>query len=206
MTLRPDFTKWPRLLVVGERVTPEQAEEIILRTTTHFMTNEREFEAEVVRVLGCSMTKYGSVVLTDFRKRMNALELSYLDNHRIASCWIGGAHGWCDWDGTIGCTTYNIGKWPSFEEVDEDWSTIAKAFPFLRLRSQLVRDEGEGDVVAEWIVAEGRAVAVDVGPRIAEPTEADWREGRSEIGITIDRLQAAYVRVLRKVINIGDNG
>lgn len=78
------------------------------------------------------------------------------------SCWIGGTHGWCDWDGTIFANSFNVGKWPTVEEVEKDWQAIAAAFPFLDLRSQLLNrgsseavDEGASPVV-EFVVRNSR--------------------------------------------------
>ena len=158
-----DLTKWPRLTVVGEPVTEDQADEILIRTNNWdwIGCNDKawkqmvetcagvfgfppepswaeEFETRVDRM------RDHSYKLGEFKERMGILELSYLDNCRIESSWIGGPKGWCDWDGTIGTRNYNIGKWPSHEEVLADWEKIAQAFPYLRLNAQLWPDEGEG--------------------------------------------------------------
>lgn len=144
-------TKWPRLLVVGEPVTERQANEIIIRTTnwSGLFTNDKTWERGVSAVL----TKFGhpglghhstgwSDAVVAWQERIGALDLFYLNNNRIMSAWYGGPHGWCDWNGDIGCTTWNIGKWPSNLEVSEDWRAIAAAFPYLELRAQCVDDEG----------------------------------------------------------------
>lgn len=89
--------------------------------------------------------------------------LQYLRNNNVLSCWIGGPHGWCSWEGTIGCSNYNIGKWPTGEEVLGEWKLIAATFPTLDLRCQLMSGETceEGIVPrAEFVVSKGRARAV----------------------------------------------
>jgi hypothetical protein len=73
------------------------------------------------------------------------LDLAYLENSQILSSWIGGPHGWCNWDGNIGCNNYNIGKWPSVKMVYDEWVKIAKEFPYLTLESQLLSTETCGD-------------------------------------------------------------
>lgn len=215
------FTKWPRLIVVGDKVTEEQAEEIILRTTSYLSTNSRGFERMAAEILGIPISKYGILDMLPFRDRVGGLSLEYLGNHRIASSWIGGPHGWCDWDGHIGCSVFNIGKWPSFAEVNEEWAMIANAFPFLRLRAQLITDEGEGIVCADWDVVDGKAVARmpengtwSTHPRIAEPSEdveAEERvmrsvvidgQGHGEEGVSLERLSAAYKRLMAKRTNL----
>ena len=69
--------------------------------------------------------------------------------------------GWCDWEGNIACRNYNIGKWHTAEEVTEDWLAIAAAFPYLELRAQVITDEGEGEIAAEWAVREGDAALIE---------------------------------------------
>lgn len=149
-----DLTKWPRLLVVGEPVTARQAEEIIIRTNHWYLiTNDTRFERDIYAAAGIALRDESYVLpdavsLRDFERRHHVLSLSYLHNHRIVSSWIGGPHGWVDWDGNVGCDNYNVGKWPGRDEVLEDWEKIAEAFPYLNLRAQLLPDEGECEAPA----------------------------------------------------------
>lgn len=173
-----DLTKWPRLLVVGEPVTETQANEILVRTDDWMLLgNDREWEGIVANLAGIERDKHGTVDWGSrerFRKAMGVLELGYLENGRIYSAWIGGPKGWCDWDGTIGCSTWNIGKWPSHEAVTEDWTAIAAAFPYLDLVAQLVTDEGAGEVAGEWVVRNGEVrFDPEPGPRIRRPEVLD---------------------------------
>ena len=215
-----DLTKWPRLLVVGENVTREQANEILIRTDNWSpCTNDKAWETAV-----CALgDEYGMPVNAPWRlkpgeyserwreiearrqasrERLGILELHYLGNARIASSWFGGPHGWCDWDGNIGCSNYNIGKWPSVEEVTEDWTAIAEAFPYLSLHAQLVTDEGEGEVAATWAVREGKAALVEPAGQLA-PVRDDVEgmvfgllySADRERGVSIDRLREALAQV-----------
>jgi hypothetical protein len=202
-----DLTKWPRLLVVGEPVTHEQANDILVRTNLWMpCTNDRAWGHDIAVVLA----EHGGPVpsglwgswtgLREWNAHIRALDLHYLHNDRIASAWIGGPHGWCDWDGTIGCTSYNIGKWPTVEAVTDDWQAIAAAWPFLDLRAQLVPDEGEAGASSwEWLVNGGRVETVaDPGALIAEPTDPDfqvWNPER-ERGVSLDRLREAVAQVV----------
>lgn len=93
-----------------------------------------------------------------------ALELEHLANFQVASSYIYGVHGWCDWDGNIHAASYNIGKRPTVEEVLQEWSLIAQEFPFLDLRCQLMSGEycEYGIVpVVEFVVSQGKAQAVE---------------------------------------------
>lgn len=218
-------TKWPRLLVVGQPVTPEQADDILIRTNRWgwISTNDRQWE-QIIDIVAFQITgrpmRPNSQWLTTAAERTEAnrtyhektraweerhgiLRLNYLSNAQIASAWIGGPHGWCDWNGQIGCDNYNLGKWPSDDDITEDWTAIAEAFPYLDLTAQCLEDEGEGDPAAQWRVHAG---TVEYNPepteRITTPTNTalDYfmdtlEDGRSECGVSEGRLRAALQRV-----------
>jgi hypothetical protein len=210
------LTKWPRLIVVPEKpepVTREQANEILLRTNgSFFSVNDREWEKQVCDVLGIE-TEWkpykdgGGYWDASWKSGMawyesiGGLELHYLENSQIASAWIGGPHGWCDWDGNIGCSSWNIGKWPEAEEVTEDWEKIAAAFPYLDLHAQCVTDEGDGEVAAQWRVTDGKAALVKP---IGRFPSRDLGEGQmlarilgrhGERGVSLERLKEATGQV-----------
>lgn len=214
----PAFTKWPRLLVVGEHVTREQANEILVRTDNWSpATNDRAWEqtiddlaAEFGRPIPPKPASTPGIYLAyceamrSWEESLGILDLEYMDNVRIASAWLGGPYGWCDWDGRIGCSTYNIGKWPDEESCTADWQAVAAAFPYLNLHAQLVSDEGEGEVVAMWAVKDGKAALVEPVERLTEVSELDlsacldairgpW-SGR-ERGVSLRRLREALEQV-----------
>lgn len=213
-------TKWPRLLVVGEPVTEEQADHILIRTAyPHPFSNDHGWEATIDKLYAefgmppepgftapAEDRHHWYTDVDNWQKQVGILDLSYLHNHRIASAWLGGPYGWCDWSGAIGCSTWNIGKWPSTEDVTSDWTMIADAFPFLDLTAQLVEEEGEGELCGQWWVEGGR-VRYDDHPRqrIAEPAGLDEETVLSvvrvpasvrERGVTVDRLRLALSRVV----------
>lgn len=142
----PDLPKWPALLVYGKKITKEQAWEIILRTTNYYYLNGNDpiWNKKVYNILGLVADDIGYPTLESVRKiqeDFNVLNIEYLLNKRITSSYIGGPHGWCDWNGNIFCNSYNIGKWPYSKGIFEEWLEIAKAFPFLDLTSQLYSGE-----------------------------------------------------------------
>lgn len=164
--------KWPALIVVGENVTPQQAMEIIIRTSQFwFCCNDRVWEEELYRAMRVKLDPDRSWIRPDFQsikeaqERYGVLDLEYLTNDQIASSYVGGPHGWCDWHGIIGCNHYNIGKWPSVEIVYGEWLKIAQEFPFLKLECQLMSGEQcEEQIVplVQFSVAEGRVKCVRV--------------------------------------------
>lgn len=232
-----DLTKWPRLLVVGDPITEERADEILVRTCepSYLDCNDREWNAIVDGITRLMITgwRHEPAELRDDvagrlawhkerwaarderRRELGILNLSYLHNNRISSTWIGGPHGWCDWDGTIGCASHNVGKWPTSEEITADWTTIAAAFPFLRLTAQLISNEGgyeidgvtyPGELVGQWVVADGGVtVTEDLTDvmRVAElvdPPFTVFTPGR-ERGVEATRLRTAVERVEARMRN-----
>jgi hypothetical protein len=170
-----DLTKWPRLLVVGDPVTKEQAAEIILRTTSYLGTNDREWAKKVSKILGVKLDRIGYPELEPFCAKYNVLDMEYLGNHQIASSWIGGPHGWVNWEGEVGCDTFNLGKWPSFDAVLGEWQVIASAWPFLSLRAQLVPDEGEAlEAAVEFVVKGGEVTHHKPEALLKRPRDAQW--------------------------------
>jgi hypothetical protein len=149
--------KWPGLLVFGEPVTEDQAAEIIIRTTLWpVMSNNREKERQINNLLGLNKSYF---MTDEIMEEYRILSLNYLRNDRVSSLWVGGLNGWCDWDGHIGCNTYNIGKWPNVDEVTDDLREISRAFPFLNMSVQTLSDGiGCGDelsLTSEWKVEDG---------------------------------------------------
>ena len=180
--------KWPAFAVVGTHVTKEQAMEILIRTDNlWFSSNDREFDKQlneylfnikienagydsdtdaIKKLLGIEEGERGYwdkvfEYKNKFKEEVGIIPLGYLNNNRIVSSWIGGPHGWCDWDGNIGCRNYNIGKWPSVGDVYDEWTRIAKAFPFLELTCQLMGheagpDDGEDKPAIEFKIKAGK--------------------------------------------------
>lgn len=215
-----DLTKWPRLIVKGESVTPEQADVILVRTRYPWVSsNDKEWQREVEEALGLPDSellwkfqhetqslgmKYDwtehSRVSEAAWKRLGMIKLNYLYNECIESSWMGGPHGWCDWDGTIGCATHNVGKWPDVEELTHEWQLIAETFPFLTLDCQVVTEGGEGELAAQWHVTGGIARQVELTRLIRPIEEVPFTDvffnPMRERGVSIERLREAVARTL----------
>jgi hypothetical protein len=228
--------KWPALIVRGEKITTDQAAEIIIRTTDHLSCNSSEFvnacqsliydvqiptekidrydavTESIMEKIGADEKDWESLwkYKENKHKELGILEdLFYLGNERICSSWIGGPHGWCDWDGTIGCSNYNIGKWPTVQEVYEGWQLIAKAFPYLNLRCQLANhgaSETDGITdprpLVEFIVKDGKVKMIIPKNYITVPEFGPFiniGDRGSEIGCTLDQFFNALTMVKRKM-------
>jgi hypothetical protein len=156
-----EWPKWPKLLMVGETVKPEQAMEILIRTN-HWYMLEYNYDQDII---GETIKKFYTKTLAseyqigenkidgeDLIKKLDALELNYLENARIQSSWIGGLKGWMNWDGKLFTNNYNIGKWPTEDELIYDIKTIINTFPYLDFELQLVRQDysDSGDMEKQY--------------------------------------------------------
>jgi len=210
--------KWPAFCVVGERVTEAQAAEILIKTDLHlpdfrYASNDKQFDEALSAMFNVPYeVDYKDIDATQehYTKReklmnvLGKLDIEYLANAQIVSSWIGGPHGWCNWNGDIFCNNFNIGKWPEVKEVAEEWARIAKAFPFLTLKCQLMDKESGEDhpaPVVSFTVNEGN-VLVHKPKHILVPPVFDMQgmvmgmmnPGR-ERGITLDTL-AEKIRMI----------
>lgn len=194
--------KWPCLVVVGAKVTKEQAQEIIVRTDSwRFMSNDHAFEKDLHTIAGLSnpwepndqdMAKFHERWEKDeaIKKAHGVLELEYLTNSQIVSCYVGGPHGWCSWEGDIFCNSFNIGKWPSTEQVYEEWCLIAKTFPFLDLRCQLMNVESceeDPQPVIEYVVKDGKVTMVMPTGHLTIPVSPDFEDQAHAIAFMSSR-------------------
>ena len=98
----------------------------------------------------------------------------------------------CNWDGSIGCDGYNVGKCPDVGSIFEEWKLIAEAWPFLKLKCQLW-DKGYDDCekpVIEFIVENG-SVLLQKPEYILEYNNENRDQGCSidkfKIGINLSR-------------------
>jgi hypothetical protein len=212
--------KWPALLVSGDNVTTDQAKEILIRTSgsLQFCSNDKAFEElihkEVFGVKASFMdldTKLKEELKLEMREvydytdsknvEYRLLNLSYLRNSRVLSSWIGGPHGWCNWDGTIGSNNYNIGKYPGTEEVYDEWVTIAEAFPFLNLKSQLLSGETcefNNRPLIEYTISKGKVKMSIPTKQLSDTTGVEFNFGSfsRERGCSIQTFKDAlkYVK------------
>ena len=145
--------KWPQMIVAGKPVTVEQAKDIIFRTD-RFLTefseysggNYRKFNKEYRDKAG--ITSVLPAIIKDRQLRDEIYDelrviwpdIRYVLNDWGSSNFIGGPHGWCSPSGKISYR-YNVGKWPSVQEIQEDWQEIATAFPYLDLNVTLMSGE-----------------------------------------------------------------
>lgn len=134
-------TKWPAMLITGEKVTEEQTMDIIIRTdeavvnpNMYTFGNNQDFGKQWAKLIDVRYDYDESVYSRS--ECINFVSLEYLYNHLLGSCWIGGSHSWIWEDGSI-FRFSNIGKWPSTKEVFDELKRIAQVFPYLKLKATL---------------------------------------------------------------------
>lgn len=234
---RLELPKWPAMVVVGKPVTMEQAAEIIVRTSDpECSCNDHLFSNSAQGILfdldpeECALYTYGAVEDVIRKKlgisdksnwkdvvvykaakqnELGILDLEYLANSRICSSWIGGPHGWCDWEGNIGCSNYNIGKYPTVENIYDEWSLIAKTFPFLELKCQLFNHEAgeeesvyKSEAVIEFHVEDGK-VTMHYPKEILKMPQFNYEGSLAfsrggELGCTLETLKWAVKCVIER--------
>jgi hypothetical protein len=181
-----ELPKWSGLLVVGDSITPEQAGEIIVRTSDWYnllsFNGEKNLLNEIKKIYQETLPieeLISEIILDEdiFYQKIDHLSLSYLNNDRIDSSWIGGLKGWCNWDGTIFCNNYNIGKYPNVIDVIDDLKDIVKAFPYLKFKLQLLNHEAS---IEEYIKEVKPLVSLEV-------SKGEIKE------LKIDHLIAPYI-------------
>ncbi|EKQ66784.1 hypothetical protein OsccyDRAFT_4583 [Leptolyngbyaceae cyanobacterium JSC-12] len=205
--------KWSGLIVVGDPVTKDQAKEILIQTDTlqfdsSYMEMKLKYSAYLYGIENYDENSYfqdaydffrldnGNIDwerYEDARTRiicdLGLLDIRYINNHRILSS---SPIGWCDWNGYIGCNSYNVSEDPTVEDVYLDWLYIAETFSFLKLRSQLFDQEaGKADAkpVVEFKIENSYVeVVIPSEPLGVFETQGD---DRSEIGCSFEQFKEA---------------
>lgn len=213
-----ELPKWPVLLVTGKRITPEQADVVILRTTMiqTLWSNDKQWDRYVKRAFGlrenAQLSQMSYETWEAARKKLGVLDLEYVVNDQISTCNVRGPYGWCTWDGTVGTDGMSLmSKWPKVGEVHEEWGRIAAAFPYLDLTAQLVREEWDHDTgvitghtpLVTWTVARGAVEMHDAPGSLIRPVREDedadtvvrrMMRPDAEIGVHYKRLTGAVRR------------
>lgn len=164
--------------VSGSPVTPEQAKEIIRRTDRFFTHasggNDHAWDERMASSFGMrhfytyakaqkKMTWEETHALRNvWDAKWGVIPTQYVHNNWLSSNFVGGPHGWCHPSGAISFSD-NVGKWPSAEELQEDWQLLATAFPFLYLAVTFMSGEScEEDTtpVVTFLVRGGTVMVV----------------------------------------------
>ena len=204
--------KWPGMIVEGDPVTPELAAEIIIRTDSqlpdfNYAGNDPELCHQLNDIFSVPYVAVDTDKLWKLRDKLHMVSVGYLCNSRIISSWIGGPHGWVNWDGVVGSRNYNIGKWPNVDRVLKEWQDIAAAFPSLKLTCWLHNKETcepDNTAIVQFDIASGTATAhiPDREPKdsgFTEPDYGSWLVLSRESGIGVDDLKTHLKRIYGRI-------
>lgn len=144
--------KWPQMIVTGKTVTIEQAKDIIFKTddflTSNFKFsggNNREFNDWYRNISGLSqLDDMDWKVSTAIREAVGHIETEYVNNSWASCAFIFGPHGWCHPSGKIEFSD-NVGKWPTINDILDEWTRLAEAFPYIDLNVTLMDGEDSED-------------------------------------------------------------
>ena len=142
---------WTRMVVVGEKVSEDQAKNIILRTERfltdpYFENPDRRLDRYYKNKsqLGRVDTYYNKRFQAHMKNKLGTLDTLYVNN-----CWstneVDRLGGWCHMDGNIHYDGV-IGIWAAACDILEDWEQIAEAFPYLVLTAVLYDDEDKPQI------------------------------------------------------------
>lgn len=197
--------KWPQMIVTGTTLPVGQALEIIRRTDNFFSWadgNNHKFIETAKKAIGypvepkerdfpdreafrAELRSYWDKE-KQWKDAWGVISTEYVENDWISCAFIGGPHGWCHPDGTIGYVN-NVGKWPSVEEIYNEWGILAAAFPFIEVEVTLMDGEEYEEntkPVVSMLVRNGKVELVD-------PAKRDLhKEFNRTIMPSIDRLES----------------
>ncbi|MCP9209586.1 hypothetical protein [Streptomyces cucumeris] len=143
LPVRRELPKWPTLQVVGKSVTPALGREICLRTTPlhGVFSSVGSWSNSLADAYGVALEEDGWPSFEEVDRAqgdLGILDLDYLGNDRVTASRLNIPSGWCDWDGKIGTAGTDLSsKWPTLEELHQEWGLIAQAWPQLRMTAQL---------------------------------------------------------------------
>jgi hypothetical protein len=117
--------KWCPLRLYGQPVDTKLAREIIFRTQRQAIpyTNDHAWTKAIYREIGYEqVNKIGNTleelaVDRALRSLTKILPLNVLFNDQVSSCYIGGPHGWINWDGAEGLKVSSQSKQPFINTI-----------------------------------------------------------------------------------------
>lgn len=216
--MQRNLPKWPQMLVTGTTLPVEQALEIIRRTDSFFIWgggNDHAFNDQAKAFVrqpeapfrsspewknrseeewSEAFRKFFNEEIPAWKGKWGFINTQYVINSWISCAYIGGPHGWCHPDGTIGYSN-NVGKWPSVKEVFEEWKMLAEAFPFIEVEATLMdREYCEEDPqpVVSFLIRNGAVMLVD-------PAERNLHE---EFGRTIPHSSDPIETMLKSLFDV----
>lgn len=204
--------KWPGMIVEGDPVTPDLAAEIIIRTDSQlpdftYAGNDPELCHQLNDLFSVPHAGIDTDKLWKLRDKLHMVPVGYLCNDRIVSSWVGGPHGWVNWNGFVGSRNYNIGKWPDVDSVLKEWQAIATAFPSLKLTCWLYSKETcvpDNTAIVQFDIVSGTATAhlpdrEPQNPVFETPDYSSMLYRNRESGISVSSLKDKLTQIYGRI-------
>ena len=185
--IREISSKWPWMIVTGKSVTIEQAMDIIVRIDGNACPGDQIYNlhdqvkrdfisrsgADEISKIARYENRQSDIwrLNGEFLRAIKYIELEYICTYNIFSSYIYGNHGFMSSTGKIAYAN-PIGKYPSMEEIMNEWKTVANEFPFLDLNvtiSDQTYDENDQEVLVPCFnirVIDGAATIEDPNPNV----------------------------------------
>lgn len=161
--------KWPQCIIKGEKISEEQALEIIRRTDSFFCgfsSSKYDFNKQAYKIckrpdrfhdINMTENEINDIDLyldsiKEWENKWGLIDTCYIKNDWVSSSYIEGVNGWCHPDGTIEYH-HNVGKYPNVKNVYDDLAIIGKEFPFLNLTLTLMNQEECDNDISEPLVS-----------------------------------------------------
>lgn len=195
LTTNPMLGKYTHMTLRGIALSEAQAQEVIFRTDRFLASydayaggNNHTWNARAREIMGVqqlinSPSPENDALLERLGARLGNLKLNCLHNDWASSNHLGGPYGWCKPSGELSYfdlirTDY------SFEELYEDFTKIAAAFPFLDMRAFFLDSESAPSF--SIVVKDGSAEAVEPSQEDlllgTKPSEAQLKHPSTWLG------------------------
>lgn len=131
--------KWTGMVCIGDKLTPEQALEVIIRTDNYRFYNEYYRDIDLLKLIKKTYMRClpiedqiinQTLNIEKFNHMFGILPIHYLNNHMLYHST--GLHGWMKKDGIIKTSSYNIGKRPTKKDLVEEVQIIIDTFSFIK--------------------------------------------------------------------------
>lgn len=146
------FNGWVQCFTVGKRVSQKEAMKVLGKLDRAFITthsNDIDWQKQRDSLLGQDeLMSYGVDIKKIYKEKFPNYEhifLNYFSTEMGDSDFVRGPNGWMHPRGYI-WNTFNIGKYPTLDEILSDLVHIANEFPFIEMVVIIMDDAIEIDV------------------------------------------------------------
>lgn len=185
------------MCVVGDPVTRDQAQEMIFRLESFYLTGPHM--PEIQRILGMNATNCTDRMeeALKLQKSVNHLHLEYFSTSRFRRDEH--EYGIVDWRGHTN-SYFDLPKYSSMEDLHEEAIKLAKAFPFLNLMCTVFEyyDTPLDDPLMKLRIFEGEVLIVPVMSFHSFKRQKGSYKRGSKPAISLEEFQKAWIKIRGK--------